>query len=238
MNRKAKFAYGYIIVGFVVFLISLIFILNQNVNLTKLKAHSNFPTTNFSSDLSLFVIKNPSNNIQDFDQLELSWYCGLKYSLNENRIDEESSSKDISNVKEIYYVDLKHAQHWLKLFSFIICSSEQVYFGILLWICMSSGLLCIFGFVRFYKYDIKLLEHAAKFNSINSFSNENYDSLLETKVTYDESKRDAKTCSIILEDESLTKTDWMCCRNIFRSSKRHEVVKEEKKGVIYKRKKK
>lgn len=228
MNRKAKFAYGYIIIGFVLFLTTLIFILNKNVNLAKLKTHSNFPKINVTSQLSLFVVREPSNEVQDFDLIELNWYCGLKYSISENTLDVDNGGKEASSVKEIYRVDLKHAEHWLKLFSLIICSSEQVYFGMLIWVCVSSAFLCIYGCIRFYKYDIKLLENAAKFNSINSFT-ESYHLPLNSNVLYDDVKRDKKTCSIILEDESLTGNRWICCRDFFKSPKNHAIIKDEKK---------
>jgi hypothetical protein len=219
MNRKAKFAYGYIIIGFVLFLITVIFILNQNVNLSKLKAHSNFPKTNLSSQLSLFVIRTTSTNLQHPDLIELNWFCGLKYSLDENKNDEDTDSKELLITKEIYQVNFKYAQYWLELFSFIICASEQVYFVLLCLVCLSSGILCIFGCIRFYKYDIKLLENAVKFNSIDSFNDDNRDTLLDTKLVYDENKRDTK-CALILDDDTQTKTRWTCCRQFFENTNR------------------
>ncbi len=230
MNRKAKFAYGYIIIGFVLFLITAIFILNQNVNLSKLKAHSNFPKTNLSSQLSLFVIKTTSNNnLHQPDLIELNWFCGLKYALDENKNDEDAENKELLITKEIYQVNFKYAQYWLELFSFIVCASEQVYFVILCLVCLSSGMLCIFGCIRFYKYDIKLLENAVKLSSIDSFNDDNRDTLLDTKLVYDENKRDTK-CALILDDDTQTKTRWTCCRQLFENTNRRDVEKKSNYG--------
>jgi len=148
MNGKAKLAYSCIVVGFIMFLASLIFLINHKFSLTK--QESKGQKTNASAQLNLYltVDKHHQRNT-----VELSWYCLQKQS--------------ISSDSEVYRVDLEQARVWLSLFSFIICSRDQLSFGAIVALCMFSFFLCVWGCVRFYKHDIKLLENV---NQIDNFT--------------------------------------------------------------------
>ena len=225
MNRRAKFAYRYIIIGLVLFLTGLIVFLNQHLNLSKSLKDTSSPSARASqvnlSQLHLFLTKSISHNNREL--IHLNWYCQIKYSERHAAPHASHESEYVDSAPPKYLetieIDLGHSsfvRYTLNIFSFMICSTEIVYLGFIIWVCVFSAILTLFGCVRFYKYDIKLLEAAnkaaANANSLNDSSSENLMAHAKVEMVKDRSE------SLVVMATEKAPSNWCCCSSLFRKT--------------------
>lgn len=155
MNRKAKFAYIFMLIGFFVFMVSFLFILNHFLNgdFTR-SSHLILKDKNITFYINT---KNPDST------LYLKLYCSFKNSIKDttlnNNDDEEIGNSNLIQLKSFEL-----------LFSILLCSSEKVYHAIIILICLFGFIILIHGCINFYKYDISLLGIAPSSSNISNLS--------------------------------------------------------------------
>lgn len=215
MNRQAKFAYAYMLIGLVLFLIGFVIVLNNNLNDEKgfNELTRSFRRVNFS-ELVLIATRtktqtkdNPYEESED-EKIHLHWFCQLDhshaYKTNEfetvisngasKLISYGDSSSSSHGKKQTIHIKLIESYMLKRVFSFLICSTDKIYFIFIVSLCVFGGILALCGCIRFYKYDIKLLSNpSASLNEVDTPTLENKTSPTElapsseTKIRADES---------------------------------------------------
>lgn len=146
MNRKAKFAYFFMLTGLFIFMVSFLLILNHFLN-------GDFTRS------SHLILKNKNNTFyintnKPDSNLYLKLYCSFRNSIKNKTLGYDNNDNDDDETDNFNLIQLKIFE---LLFSFLLCSSEKVYHLIIILICFFGSILLIHGCINFYKYDISLL---------------------------------------------------------------------------------
>lgn len=164
MNRKAKFAYSQMVLGAIVFSIGFILLLNFNLTEWYTKEKTSYLTNNFTQltlMLSNYKSQNKFSDPHYVNELEidshLKWYCLSKNSLRRKQRladgEHASSLLIVDNLNE----SIETKFHYLiKLFSFLICSSDTIYLIFIISCIIVGCIACCCGCFRFYIYEIKV----------------------------------------------------------------------------------
>lgn len=153
MNRKAKFAYFFMLIGLFVFMVSFLIILNHFLNgdFTK-SSHLILKDKNFTHYINT---NNPDSN------LYLKLYCSFKDFITDNQVDQDTAHLNIIQSKCFTF-----------FFSILLCSSDKVYFVIIILVCVFGFCLLSHGCINFYKYDISLLAMAHSSSNMSDVGTE------------------------------------------------------------------
>ncbi|CAF0933608.1 unnamed protein product [Brachionus calyciflorus] len=162
MNRKAKFAYFYIIIGLLIFLITFLIILNHYTNNDFLRQNELEQNQLNLTHHLIHQLKYSTSSKET--NLYLKIYCNLKNSASENDDTENISSEVLD---ESFYLNIIKSKYFKNFLSYLLCSTEKVYFILVFTLCLFGFLLLIYGCVSFYKNDIKLLNRSVSGMSSN-----------------------------------------------------------------------
>lgn len=183
MNRKAKIAYAHIIIGFVIFLVGLITILNHMLDDNELNSQATtsrklalrkLSTDGVETDLGTKSRRVNLSNLlapmstslprrADYDEEQdvnvyINWYCEMR---RQHRIQRDSGDESGDEKPTARNAILN------SVLSFLICSTDTIYLVMLVCLALLGSLVLLYGCVRFYENDIKLL-HQSLDDSANS----------------------------------------------------------------------
>lgn len=195
MNRKAKFAYFYMVIGLVLFLFGFLIILNHNLNndwkllggesRSLLKQKYNF------TELLIIATRSKSFKSNDLN-IYLFLFCQLKYDYNsiyfdDNPIDLAASFPNYNpnSFESLLQTKLFKSEILKNIFSFLICSSEKVYISVIVGITILGCLLLCYGCIRFYKYDIKVIQNSSSNYQVNSTSERSLEENVKNETNLD-----------------------------------------------------
>lgn len=156
MNRKAKVAYLYMIVGGIVFSVGFFLLLSLNLAEWYAKEKLAYQTTNHTQ--LVLVLRNlkylsTSQNKNEIDENSYTdWYCLTSHRIPKYSPDDTGqlivNNLNANIATRFYYTK--------KFFSLLICSSETINLLLTIVFVTSGSYLIFFGCFSFYVHEIKI----------------------------------------------------------------------------------
>lgn len=152
MNRKAKIAYAHIIIGLLVFLIGLITILNYILDRNKSESEEDIihqmkqARKQRKFNLTQASEEDGEENLYMF----ISWYCRQMKSTPHQ--DDRSTNRVPSSLP------FSSSPMLNSVISFLLCSTDTIYLVIIVCLALFGSIVLLYGCIRFYQNDIKLLQ--------------------------------------------------------------------------------
>jgi len=183
MNTKAKFAYVYMIGGLVVFLISILVLINDKFRDLK-NSDSENPqsflkkvnlTVLLIDELKLKLVDSYAHHNEIEEEVYYFWFCDLRRQFTSSLLSSTFYSNIADNSKKSSTrIQVVRASFMKNFLGFFLCSLDTFYFLFLSVFVVLGFFILLYGCVRFYKYDIKMLHNRQRASLVsNEKSNEN-----------------------------------------------------------------
>jgi hypothetical protein len=166
MNRKAKFAYVYMIGGLVVFLISILVLISDK--LSKLKNSDSENPQNFLKNVNITSLLVEEIKLKFIDSIAhyneidedvyFYWFCDLRHQLTSSLLSSSFYTNHVDNSKKSFRIHVARASLMKSVLGFLLCSIDTLCSLFLSVFVVFGFFILLYGCVRFYKYDIKMLQ--------------------------------------------------------------------------------